>query len=104
MSVDAEQLCAAFDAPAPLTVGLEEELMLLDAETLDLTPRSADVLARVERDPRFKIELPAAQFEIVTRPAERVGDAIAELRAARRELAAATDGLVRLACAGVHPF
>ena len=32
----AAELRAAFDAPEPLTLGLEEELMLLDPETLDL--------------------------------------------------------------------
>ena len=37
----ADELRTAFDAPAPLTVGLEEELMLLDPETLDLLPRAA---------------------------------------------------------------
>ncbi len=34
----ADDLRAAFDAPEPLTLGLEEELMLLDPETLDLLP------------------------------------------------------------------
>ena len=36
----ADDLRAAFDAPAPLTLGLEEELMLL-AEPLDRTPLRA---------------------------------------------------------------
>ena len=36
----AAELRAAFDAPEPLTLGLEEELMLLDPETLDLLPRA----------------------------------------------------------------
>ena len=36
----ADELRAAFDAPEPMTLGLEEELMLLDPETLDLLPRA----------------------------------------------------------------
>ena len=34
----AAEIRAAFDAPAPLTVGIEEELMLLDPATGDLAP------------------------------------------------------------------
>ena len=40
MPLTAAALRAAFDAPEPLTLGLEEELMLLDPETLDLLPRA----------------------------------------------------------------
>jgi carboxylate-amine ligase len=97
-------LRVAFDVGAPMTVGLEEELMLLDAETLDLLPRAADVLSRVEGDPRFKPELPAAQLEIVLPPAATVGDATAALRAARADLAAAASGIGVVAGAGTHPI
>src|SRR3954463_9075414 len=83
------QLRAAFDSPAPLTIGLEEELMLLDPGTLDLLPRALDVLPRTAGAPRFKPELPAAQLEIVTPPSPSVPGAIAALAAARRDLAAA---------------
>ncbi|MEA2291887.1 MAG: glutamate---cysteine ligase / carboxylate-amine ligase [Solirubrobacteraceae bacterium] len=100
----AAQLRAAFDAPAPLTIGLEEEVMVLDPSTLDLLPRALEVLAPLAGDDRFKPELPAAQLEIVTAPQARVGDAIAALATARRDLAAAASGLARFAAAGVHPF
>jgi carboxylate-amine ligase len=100
----AAQLRTAFDAPEPLTIGLEEELMLLDPETLDLLPRALDVLARTDGDPRFKPELPAAQVEIVTPPHADVPAAISALAAGRRNLAAAAEGIGRLAAAGVHPF
>jgi carboxylate-amine ligase len=100
----AAQLRAAFDAPAPLTLGLEEEVMVLDPSTLDLLPRALDVLALLDGDARFKPELPAAQLEIVTAPEARVGDAMAVLAAARRDLAAAASGSARFAAAGVHPF
>ena len=100
----AAELRAAFDAPAPLTVGLEEELMLLDPATLDLLPRASAVIARTAGDPRFKLELPAAQLEIVLPPAATVPDAIAALEAARRDLAAAAAPTGVPAAAGVHPF
>jgi carboxylate-amine ligase len=96
-------LRAAFDVAAPMTVGLEEELMLLDPETLDLTPRAADVLERASGDPRFKSELPAAQLEIMLAPAATVGEATAALRAARVDLAEAASGTGVLAGAGAHP-
>ena len=102
--VRSANLRAAFDAAAPMTVGLEEELMLLDPETLDLAPRAADVLERVRGDPRFKAELPAAQLEIVLPPAVSVGEATAALRTARAELAEAAKGIGILAGAGAHPF
>jgi glutamate---cysteine ligase / carboxylate-amine ligase len=97
-------LRAAFDVAAPMTVGVEEELMLLHPETLDLTPRAADVLERVSGDPRFKPELPAAQLEIMLPPAATVGEATAALSAARADLAEAASGIGVLAGAGAHPF
>jgi glutamate---cysteine ligase / carboxylate-amine ligase len=97
-------LRAAFDVASPMTVGLEEELMLLHPETLDLTPRVADVLERVSGDPRFKPELPAAQVEIMLAPAATVGEATAALSAARADLAEAARGVGVLAGAGAHPF
>jgi carboxylate-amine ligase len=101
--VTADEIRAVFDAVAPLTVGLEEEAMLLDPETLELAPVAATVLARTG-DPRVKLELPASQLEVVTPPANDVPAAIAELAAGRRALAAAADGLARPAGGGVHPF
>ena len=100
----ADDLRAAFDAPASLTVGLEEELMVLDPGSLDLAPIAREVLAAVGADARFKRELPAAQVEIAGRPAATVAEAAADLTAARHALVEATDGLARFADAGVHPF
>jgi carboxylate-amine ligase len=98
-------LRASFDAPAPLTVGVEEELMLLDAATLDLAPRAPEVIAALEGDERFKLELPASQVEIVLPPLESAAEVAVALAAARRDLAAAAEPLgVRVAGAGVHPF
>jgi carboxylate-amine ligase len=99
----AAELRAAFDRHTAVTVGLEEELMLVDAETLDLAPHARAVVEELG-DPRFKIEMPAAQLEIVTAPHASVDDAAAELAAARRTLAAAVAPRFRVAGAGAHPF
>jgi carboxylate-amine ligase len=99
----ADDLRAAFDAPEPLTLGLEEELMLLDPESLDLLPRAAEVVDAAG-DERFKLEMPASQLELTLPPARTVPEAIAALAAARRDVAAAAAPLGRLAAAGVHPF
>jgi glutamate---cysteine ligase / carboxylate-amine ligase len=101
---DVTALRAAFDAPSPLTVGVEEEVMLLDGETLDLVPCGADVLAALDGDPRFKLELPASQLEIMLPPlagADAVADALA---AARADLAAGAAPIARVAALALHPF
>ena len=99
----AEELRAAFEQHGTTTVGLEEELMLLDAETLDLAPHAAEVVEALD-DERFKREMPAAQLEIVTAPHASVAEAAQELARARADLAAAVAGRFRLAGAGAHPF
>ena len=103
MTPTAAELRTAFDAPEPLTLGLEEELMLLDRETLDLLPRAAEVIDAAGDD-RFKLELPAAQLELSLPPERSVPAAAAALAAARRDLIAAAEPIGRLATAGVHPF
>ena len=100
----AAELRRRFDRAGALTVGVEEETMLLDPVTLDLAPRAAAVLARLADDLRFTSELPAAQLEIATAPAASAVDAVAQLAAARRELARAAAGIARPAVAGMHPF
>ena len=96
-------LKATFDATAAYAVGLEDEVMLLDPEDFELAPRAERVLSLLGDDTRFKLELPASQLEIVTPATPTVGEAVTALRHARQELAQRTDGLVRLAAAGVHP-
>jgi glutamate---cysteine ligase / carboxylate-amine ligase len=91
------ELRARFDAPEPLTIGLEEEAMLLDPETFELAPVAALIETSAKR------ELPAAQLELVTAPHRSVAAAIDELAAGRRELAEAARGIALPACAGTHP-
>jgi carboxylate-amine ligase len=100
----AEDLRAAFAPDRPMGVGLEEETMLLDAETLDLAPRAREVLESAPAGAALKLELPASQMEVATGPAGTVGEAIAQLEAGRAALAEAAAPHARPAAAGVHPF
>ena len=100
----AEGLSAVFDRPGELTVGIEEELMVLDADTLDFAPRADELLAGLHGEARFKGELMAAQIEHVTAPAATVGQAATQIAEGRRRLARAGAGSIVLAAAGAHPF
>ena len=103
--MDAQALHRSFEHSVPLTVGIEEELMLLEADTLELAPRAPELLALLGGDDRFKRELPAAQIELLTPPCVSVAEAARHLRAARRDLAAAARRLgLLVAGAGAHPF
>jgi glutamate---cysteine ligase / carboxylate-amine ligase len=93
-----------FDSAPAYTVGIEDEVMLLAPDTLELLPEAPAALELLGGDPRFKLELPASQIEIVPSNSERLLDVAADLLDARRELAARVQGLGRLGSAGLHPF
>jgi glutamate---cysteine ligase / carboxylate-amine ligase len=90
-----------------LTVGVEEELWILDAETLELTPAVAKIVAGAEgRDLPgvLKTELHASVVELATETSTSADEAVEhmlELRHAASEIAE-SHGL-RLAAAGSHP-
>jgi carboxylate-amine ligase len=96
-----------FGESAPLSLGVEEELMILDAETLE--PAGAvDVLVRgaesLDLPGVLKTELHASVVELATSICADVGEAIDALR----ELRAATGRIARdngyvIAAAGAHP-
>ncbi|HEY1521703.1 MAG TPA: YbdK family carboxylate-amine ligase [Solirubrobacteraceae bacterium] len=100
----AGELQARFGLRPTCTVGIEEEVMLLDPDTLALTHRAMDVAEMVQGDPRFKLELPASQLEIITPPGPSVQAAAAALLEARQALVAAAGDAVSFAVAGAHPF
>jgi carboxylate-amine ligase len=100
----AAELRRRFDATGGFTVGVEEEVMLLDGWTLGLAPVAGELLARLDGDPRFKAELPASQLEIATVPATAASDAVAQLAAGRCDLAEAASGMALPAAVGAHPF
>ncbi len=96
----------AFTGPS-FTVGIEEELMILDPESLDLAQEIEPLLAAVpeEWEGQVKPELFSAVLEIATRPCAGVNEAGAEL-AQLRALVAGLAGERGLAigAAGTHPF
>ena len=104
LPLDRAWLRATFDIERPCTIGLEEELMLLDPATLDLAPCASEAIAAMGGDKRFKLELVAAQIESVTVPVQTVSRAAAALSAARRDLQAALQDTTLVAGAGMHPF
>jgi glutamate---cysteine ligase / carboxylate-amine ligase len=97
-------LRAAFDRAPSYTVGLEDEIMLLDPETHELAPVAQELLGRLDGDERFKLELPASQLEIVTGVGRDIGALGRALLEARRTLAESAREIALPACAGVHPF
>jgi carboxylate-amine ligase len=92
-----------FGSAPPWSLGVEEELMLVDAETLE---PARDGFSRVfgEAAERIKPELFESFVEITTPVVETAEEVEAELRALRREVAAraAEHGLGVLAT-GSHP-
>jgi carboxylate-amine ligase len=86
------------------TVGIEEELMILDAGTLDLAP-GIDELVRDDDGDAVKPELHQSVLEIATRPAATVPDAGKELRRLRDTVQARAEAKgLRIAAAGTHAF
>jgi carboxylate-amine ligase len=97
-----------FGAGAPWAVGVEEELMILDAETLALAPRVETLLQEAEQaalPAPLKPELFASIVELNTPPAVDAHEAAQALADGRRFAAAAAErhGL-RIAAGGSHPF
>jgi len=99
---------AHFGESAPWSVGVEEELMVLDGKTLALAPRAAELIEAsqdTEHAGLFKSELFASALELNSGVCENAGDArdvIAELRRLGVQLAKARG--LELAAAGTHPF
>jgi carboxylate-amine ligase len=100
---DVEALRSWFTTTEHLTVGIEEEVLLVDPETWLPAPVAAEVVARAG-DPRVKQELPACQVELATGAHPDSAAALAELASLRRQLVAACgSGCVPVAAA-VHPL
>jgi glutamate---cysteine ligase / carboxylate-amine ligase len=98
----------AFGESAPLSLGVEEELMILDAETLDQVAAVDRILRGVEGLPLpggLKTELFASVFETNTTICSSVAEVDEALPALRRAAAgaAAAEGLA-VAAAATHPF
>lgn len=92
---------------APYTLGIEEEVMLLDPVDHCLAYRSDDVLAELPRSltRHMSLETHAAVVEVATGINSGVAAAAAELAALRARLAAELRGMALVpAVAGMHPL
>jgi carboxylate-amine ligase len=98
---------AQWNSSAPYSVGVEEEVMLLDPRDWSLAQRIDDVLPRLSSAlaSRATAETHGAAIELASQPHDRVEAAAREITALRAALARelAASGL-RVASAGTHPF
>jgi carboxylate-amine ligase len=97
---------AAWKPSTPYTVGLEEEVMLLDPETWELAQRADRLLAVLGDDLEgsCSAETHQAAVELATSPHATVGGAVAELGRLRARLARDAQAIgLATAAAGMHP-
>ena len=101
-----EAVLAVFDdAEIPYTVGLEEELTVVDRDTLEPAPAAGELLGRLPYDGQFRPEEYASQLELVTRVAATAADARRELSSLRRATLLAAGGeRLGLLASGSHPL
>jgi carboxylate-amine ligase len=96
----------SFTGPA-YTIGVEEELMIVDAETLDLSNSIEALLQGIPQDlvGEVKPELLESVCEIATTPCKNTQEIAEQLRQLRRTTqdTAAKQGLA-IGSAGTHPF
>jgi carboxylate-amine ligase len=89
---------------APFTIGVEEELMILDADSLELVNAIESMLEPAPVG-EIKPELMESVLEVSTDPCKNTGEAGDQLRALRaqvREIAARKN--MTIGSAGTHPF
>jgi carboxylate-amine ligase len=91
---------SGFGSTPPFTVGLEEELLLVDDVTFALTPDAARTLSRMDAGERAGHEAYAAEIELRTSPSTSASSAVTEL--AELRLRALQAGATLLGV-GVHP-
>jgi glutamate---cysteine ligase / carboxylate-amine ligase len=90
----------------PFTLGIEEELMICDAETLELTQGIERILGALpeELPGMVKPELMQSVLEIATEPCVSVGEAGGQLAHLRRVVREVAGGLgMAIGAAGTHP-
>ena len=92
------------DGPGRFSLGVEEELMIVDGESFALVNAIEELLDEASED-ELHPELLESVLEIATKPCANTVDAGAELRALRRRArdVAAARGLT-IGSAGTHPF
>lgn len=95
------------EGPPPLTIGVEEELVVLDADTLEQVGRGPELVAALEGRTlpgRAKTELHASVIELNTDPCATAADILDALGVLRAEAAATAKSLgLAIAATGAHP-
>jgi glutamate---cysteine ligase / carboxylate-amine ligase len=95
-----------YGARQPFTLGVEEELQLLNQESYELASRYDEIFRdAAEDDERIRPELMQSTVEVATKPTRTVAEAIDEARELRRRLRDEAESRgYRIASAGTHPF
>jgi carboxylate-amine ligase len=95
-----------YGSSAPFTLGVEEELQLVNGESFELASRYAEVFGEAaRRDDRIRPELLQSTVEVATKPCATVAEAVAEAAELRRRaLEEAEARGVTVLSAGTHPF
>ena len=95
---------ARFTGPS-YTLGVEEELMILDGESFALANEVEAVIGAYEGEGEVKPELLQSVLEIATPPCRDVAEVSRHLHRLRREVGDAAAGLgLAIGSAGTHPF
>ena len=88
----------------PYSIGIEEELMIVDAERFELVSAIEELLRAAPHE-EIKPELMESVLEIATKPCRDVAEAGTELRGLRHQARAiAGESGLRIGSAGTHPF
>jgi len=91
-------------SPPPYTIGIEEELMILDGESLELVNAIESLLEPAPAG-EIKPELMESVLEVSTDPCANTAEAGAQLRALRRQVTeTAASRNLAIGSAGTHPF
>src|SRR3954462_12677445 len=86
------------------TIGIEEELMILEEESLDLS-NSIESLLDATGGGEVRPELMESVLEVATTPTRNTAEAGPQLRGLRRQvIQAAHEKGLRIGSAGTHPF
>jgi carboxylate-amine ligase len=94
-----------FGRSEPFSLGIEEELMLLSADSYELVSRFDEIAEAAGPDERIKPELLQSTAEIATHVHSTVAAAVEEARTLRARLRdAAGERNALIASAGTHPF
>jgi len=109
MSIDLDRAEETFADATDLTVGIEEEFAIVDAQTLDLVPRFEELKAAAQSDDVLREavagELISSEIEIISGAGANLQDSLERQRERRRRLFALVGARgAALAATGTHPW